>query len=123
MELSEKEAQGKLSLLPITMRLHRLCLALDKNIRINPFDIAAPAYSSLNNPSSSRTNDIELPTQQQSHPPEPIYSPYSTAAPLGSLTNAAAVVDCPSCGHRDMTRTEVVRGTTTRYVNSSSILS
>lgn len=41
--------------------------------------------------------------------------------PLPSITNAAALVDCPVCGERAMTRTEALRGTTTRDVFSQII--
>lgn len=50
--------------------------------------------------------------------PHPYYTPfgqpssYATAVPLHSLQSAPAPVDCPSCGHREMTRVESVSGGT-----------
>lgn len=40
-------------------------------------------------------------------------SGYASATPLHALQSASAPVDCPSCGHREMTRTEAVTGMTT----------
>ncbi|KAJ5098738.1 LPS-induced tumor necrosis factor alpha factor [Penicillium argentinense] len=63
------------------------------------------------------------PSQQQSpyylNQPQLYYTPYgppsgyATAAPLHALQSAPAPVDCPSCGHREITRTEAVTGMTT----------
>ncbi|KAJ5599421.1 LPS-induced tumor necrosis factor alpha factor [Penicillium hetheringtonii] len=40
-------------------------------------------------------------------------SGYASATPLHALQSAPAPVDCPACGHREMTRTEAVTGMTT----------
>lgn len=41
---------------------------------------------------------------------------FVSAAPLGVLSSGAAVVDCPRCNVRGVTRTSYVAGNTTQYV-------
>jgi hypothetical protein len=84
-------------------------------------DTAAPPAYSNEDPSLSIA--IELP----SRPSQPLQesevrqtkafrNALGDPKPLSSLTNAAALVDCPYCGECTMTRTETARGTTSQYV-------
>ncbi|TVY20681.1 hypothetical protein LARI1_G001195 [Lachnellula arida] len=52
--------------------------------------------------------------QKGAHPPVAPRNNYQNATPLGSLQQGPAVVDCPVCGVREMTRTEFVSGATTQ---------
>ena len=53
--------------------------------------------------------------QQQQQPPQQ-QQKYQTAVHLANLQEAPSPVDCPVCGHRELTVVEKVSGNTTQYV-------
>lgn len=54
--------------------------------------------------------------QQDSKRPQQQWNPYIPATPPLSLHQAPALVDCPACGYRAITRVDPVSGNTTQYV-------
>lgn len=46
-------------------------------------------------------------------------SRYKSATPIAALGRSAAPVDCPACGHRELTLISYEAGNTTQYVISS----
>lgn len=71
-----------------------------------------------------RPKDYHVPISPQPTPTpaqqvyrEVIYTPYGVAIPLASVSQSPVPVDCPVCGHRQMTRVELHSGNTTQYVS------
>ncbi|GFF42245.1 conserved hypothetical protein [Aspergillus lentulus] len=84
--------------------------------------VAAPPNTHIQ-PLSPLPKDYSQQQQQFAHPPAPEYyaaapgmghpSGYNTATPLHALQRGPTPVDCPVCGHREMTRAEAHSGNTT----------
>jgi LITAF-like zinc ribbon domain len=53
------------------------------------------------------------PVQQHQYIPQPVYV---NAVPLGGLNMGPAPVDCPTCGHRALTKINYVAGNQTQFV-------
>jgi lipopolysaccharide-induced tumor necrosis factor-alpha factor len=61
----------------------------------------------------------ELQVQQMGVPPQQaVNQRYKTTIPIAILGRSGAPVDCPSCGNREMTRTNFKAGNSTQYVVS-----
>ena len=58
---------------------------------------------------------LQQPQQIQQQQPQQ-QQKYQTAVHLANLQEAASPVDCPVCGHRELTVVEKVAGNTTQYV-------
>ncbi|KAJ5101367.1 hypothetical protein NUU61_003589 [Penicillium alfredii] len=77
--------------------------------------VLAPEYTQ---PAPYTQDQIPMHAQQpqQFYQPQAAYahpSGYANATPLQSIQKAPTPVDCPTCGQREMTRTEAVTGKTT----------